>query len=38
MMAGLFLSLASLHKESAERQTCFLMIGMSEVVNLIEAG
>jgi hypothetical protein len=38
IMAGLFLSLASLHKESAERQTCFLMIGMSEVVNLIEAG
>jgi hypothetical protein len=36
IMSGLFLSLASLHKESLERQISLLLIGMSEVCNLVE--
>lgn len=36
IMAGLFLSLASLHKESAERQIGLLLVGMSEVLELSE--
>jgi hypothetical protein len=38
IMAGLFLSLASLHKESPERQISLLMIGMSEINDLTEVG
>ena len=34
IMAGIFLSLASLHKESVERQMSLLLIGMSEVASL----